>query len=256
MVHRRLLDSWELVLIAVFQTMKSGLIQLLVAGFVLSGLPNRVCAVEPPAAVLKSLASDDFKTREKAQAGLLEWAKVNQEPAAVALMKFSMVSEEPEVRQRCLAVLRDLAYDDYLKTGEGYVGILMRDEIARVPGDEGQRSAIRVSDVVEGSAGHEAGLRANDLIVGMDDEVWRGVPASFAFSAKIRQLKPGARVTLKLLREEKTEDVVIRLGKRPVGADQRFFGQVEAAEAIEKAARDEHFRQWMADLSRKHSAKQ
>ena len=119
MVRKRLLGSREIVLIAAFQNMKTGLIPLLVAGLVFSGITSRLCAVEPPEAVLKGLASDEFKTREKSQADLLEWAKVNREPAAAALMKFSMASEDPEVRQRCLAVLKDLAYDDYLKTGEG-----------------------------------------------------------------------------------------------------------------------------------------
>ncbi len=218
--------------------------------------PSSVFAIEPPAAVLSGLVSEDFKEREKAQKDLFEWSRVNLESAAGVLVKLSSESGEPEIRQRCLAVLKDLANDEFQKTGEGYVGIMMKDEIAQVPGDEVQRGVIRVGEVVEGTAGHEAGLQANDLIVGVDEDVWRGGPASLMFSAKIRKLKPGSKVTLKVLRGEKIEDLVITLGRRPLGADIQFFGQPKAAEAAEKAARNEHFRQWMAELNRKLRSRQ
>ena len=46
------------------------------------------------------------------------------------------MADDPEVRERCLAILRDLVNDEYLKDGEGYIGIRMQDEMATaVPGD-------------------------------------------------------------------------------------------------------------------------
>jgi C-terminal processing protease CtpA/Prc len=95
------------------------------------------------------------------------------------LYRQSRVADDPEVRERCLGVLRELVNDEYLSEGEGYIGIRMRDEVAAaVPGDANPRNAIRVMQVVPDSAAERAGLLVDDLIVGLNDLVWRDGPAS------------------------------------------------------------------------------
>lgn len=236
--------------------MSSSLVHRGLLGLTLFCLPGISCAIEPPADLLSGLISEDFKVREKSQGDLLKWASVDRDAAVAVLLGLASDSDEPEIRQRSLAVLRDLADLDYLNFGEGYVGILMLDEKAMVPGDEEARSVIRVRQVVEGTAGHEAGLQVDDLIVGMDTDVWRGGAASLPFGAKIRELKPGTKVTLKVVRDGKLQDLVVKLGKRPIGADPRFFGQMLDLEAAEKAARDDHFKMWMNAWKERQKAKQ
>lgn len=201
-------------------------------------------AVELPADMVARLAAEKFSIREKAQAELLDWSRTQREAAMDELFRQSKNADEPEVRQRCLAVLRDLVNDDYFKSGEGYVGILMQDELARVPGDEHPRSVIRLGHVVPNSAGDQAGLKPHDLIAGMNDEVWRDGPASEPFKENISKLKPGTKVTLKVLRDGKLQDIVVKLGKRPFAKNAMIDPEVDL-ETLEKTAKDHFFRQWM-----------
>lgn len=206
----------------------------------------RVCGGDLPATALAEMRSDEFQVREQAQAGLLAWARQRPEPAKEALYLAARGHADPEVRERCLAVLRDLVTDDYLKEGEGYIGIRMQDETALVPGENKPRSVIRVVDVVEGSAALKAGVKANDLICGLNDMAWRDEAASTPFSTRIRKLKPGSRVTLKLLRDGEVMHLRVTLGRRPLIADNPFLDQRQVdLEAAEQAAREAYFRRWL-----------
>lgn len=202
-------------------------------------LPFAVQAAGLPARLLSGLKSEEFKQREQAQADLVEWAKRRPEMAMAELFKQSRVADDPEVRERCLAVLRELANDEYLKEGDGYVGIQMRDEITTVPGDPKPRGAIRVVAVVPESAADHAGLRLNDLIVGLNDQVWHEGSALLPFSEAIRKLKPKSKITLKTLRKGELMQLEVTLGRRP---DDQFLEQWPTdMEAAERASREAHF---------------
>jgi hypothetical protein len=192
------------------------------------------------------LGAEDFRTREKAQSEIVDWARLQPEAAMEALYEQSRVSPDPEIRERCLAVLRVLVGDEYLKDGEGYIGIRMQDEIANIPGDPGPRGVIRVIQVVPGSAAEAAGLKMNDLIAGLNDTIWREASIAFAFGDRIRQFKPNTKVTLKVLREGKLIDVEVKLGRRPLFAENPFLNESdEDIAAAEKAAREAYFRRWL-----------
>jgi len=203
-------------------------------------------SIELPAVPLSNLKSEAFPKRERAQAELLAWARGHLEPAMDELFRYSKVADDPEVRERCLAVLRALVDDEYQKWGEGYIGIRMLEEIANVPGDPNPRSVIRVIQVVPDTAAQQAGLQLNDLITGLGDLVWREGGVMLLFSEKIRQFKPNTKITLKVLRNGNLMDLEVTLGKRPLFADNLFLDarQVDL-EAAEKAARDTYFRRWL-----------
>jgi C-terminal processing protease CtpA/Prc len=167
------------------------------------------------------------------------------------LYRQSMSAAEPEVRERCLAVLRELVNDDYLKEGEGYIGIRMQDETANIPGDPKPRRVIRVVQVVQDSAAQHAGIQLNDLVAGLGDSVWHDQAASLPFSEKIRQFKPNTRIKLKILRNGQLMDVTVKLGRRPLFADNPFLEQRQAdLEAAERAAKDAYFRRWLEGRKR------
>ena len=203
-------------------------------------------AAEIPPGPLANLASDQFRTRKQAEAEILAWARQRPEVAMDLIFEHSRTSPDPEVRERCLSILKDLVADEYLREGEGYIGIRMQDELANVPGDPKPRGAIRVIQVVAGSAAETAGLQMNDLIVGLNQEVWHDGGISFAFSDRIRQFKPNAVVHLKVVRAGNLMDVPVKLGRRPLFAENPFIEQTEEeiAEA-EKAAQAAHFRRWL-----------
>ena len=203
-------------------------------------------SIELPAEPLAQLKSDEFRKREKGQADLLAWARENSGLATDELLLQSKVADDPEVRDRCLAVLRDLVNDEYLKEGEGYIGIRMMDEFANIPGDPKRRGVIRVIQVVPDSAAQHAGLQLNDLITAVDDLVWHEGVASLSFTEKVRQLKPNTKVMLKVLRDGKLMDIEVKLGRRPLFADNLFFDERQMdPEAAEKKAKDAYFHRWI-----------
>lgn len=203
-------------------------------------------SVELPPEVFSNLKSEEFRKRETAQSELLTWARERPEQAMDELFRQSRVADDPEVRERCLAVLRELVSDEYLREGEGYIGIRMQDELANVPDDPKPRAVIRVIQVVDDSAAEKAGIRINDLIVGIGDQIWREGGASLPFTGVIRQLKPNSKITLKILRDGKLMDTEVKLGRRPLMADNLFFMDPQTdLDAAERAAKEAYFRRWL-----------
>jgi len=202
---------------------------------------------ELPSKALGDLGSEEFREREIAQVELLAWSRKQPEAAMTELFKLSQEAEDPEVRQRCLTVLRDLVIDEYSREGEGFIGIALKDEISNVPGDLKPRRVIRVTEVRLDTPARQAGILMNDLIVGLNGQVWHDEDASLPFREKIRAMKPNTKVDLKVLREGELVDCKVTLARRPVLADRPFFnGQNFDPEASERAAKDAYFRRWLS----------
>ena len=199
-------------------------------------------AVELPAKALAGLASQQFRDREIAQVELLAWARLTA-PAMDELLRQSRLAVDPEVRERCLSILRILVTDGYLKEGEGYLGIMLKDDVSDIPGEPRTRGVIRVLMVQPDSPAEHAGIRVNDLIAGVNDEIWQ----EFTFRANIRKMKPRTEVDLKILRDGRWVNVKVTLVRRPVYADNSFFpGQTYNLEAAERAAKEAYFRHWLS----------
>lgn len=203
-------------------------------------------SLELPAGPFANLRDEEFRKRERAQADLLAWVRTQGEPAIDELLRQSKVADDPEVRERCLAILREWVNDDYVKHGEGFIGIRMLEEITNLPGDPKPCSVIRVIQVVPDSAAHQAGLQINDLIAGMDDQVWYEGGVVLKFREQIRQLQPKTKIRLKVLRGGKLIEIDVILARRPLQADAMFFDDRQIdREAAEKAAKDAYFRRWL-----------
>lgn len=200
-----------------------------------------------PTEAFRNLGSRDFRQREAAQSELLVWSRRQPEQAMIELLRQSREADDPEVRQRCMNVLHDLVIDEYLKEGEGFIGIAMKDEISNVPGDPKPRKVIRVTEVRLGTPAQQAGIQLNDLVVGLDGQVWRDVDASLPFREKIRAMKPNSKVELKILRDGGLIDCRVTLARRPEQADRLFFnGRNFDPEAGERAAKEAYFRRWLS----------
>jgi len=202
-------------------------------------------AASPPAEVLSRLAADSFKEREAAQTGLLEWAKRQPGLAKEWLFQRSQVETDPEVRRRCLDVLRSLVVEDYLKEGKGYVGILMQSVPVQVPGLPKAKFGVRITMVVPDSPAAKGGLMVGGVIVGVNDQVWEEPAAEVAFSQWIQSRVPGSKVTLKLLENGKTVDRVLELGRRPDEGQGILAASPEELSRLDRAARERHFQQWL-----------
>lgn len=208
---------------------------------------------ELPSKAFANLGSREFRAREIAQADVLAWSRRQPEIAITELFRLSQKAEDPEVRQRCMNILRDLVMDEYSREGEGFIGIAMKDEIANVPGDAKPHRVIRVTQVRRDTPARQAGIQLNDLIIGLNGQVWHDEDASLPFRKKIRTMKPNTIVALKILRDGELLDHKVTLARRPVLAEMPFFnGQNFDPEASERAAKDAYFRKW---LSQRRSAR-
>lgn len=223
------------------------LTKMALVGAVLLGSSILGLSLELPAKAFDGLGSAEFREREAAQSKLLAWSRRQPELAMTELFRQSQAAEDPEVRQRCLNVLRDLVIDEYSREGEGFIGIVMKDEISDVPGDPKPCRVIRVTEVRMDTPARQAGIQLNDLIVGLNGQVWHAEDASLPFREKIRAMKPNTKVDLKILRDGGLVDCKVTLARRPVLADRPFFnGQNFNPEASEQAAKEAYFRRWLS----------
>lgn len=213
-------------------------------------------AIELPEPLLKGLQSENFADRERAQTELLAWTRQQAEASMEALYQQSRTAGEPEVRERCLSVLRELVSDDYQRNGVGFLGIRMNPntEMINLPDEAKPRFAIRVLQVEPATPAHKSGMVAGDLLLGVNDTLWQQEHTSAFVMEKIKSFKAGTRVSIKLCRDGKIIDLPVVLARRPAAADllQFQFGMgqqagPEAAAAVERAAREEHFQRWLAE---------
>ncbi|MEM6671892.1 MAG: trypsin-like peptidase domain-containing protein [Planctomycetota bacterium] len=100
------------------------------------------------------------------------------------------------------------------RVDRGYVGInlleLSDSAVSRLGYDGASRVAVR--SVVEGGPAERAGLRANDLVVAVDD---RPVTTLQQLMANIARLSPGTEVEIEVRRDGASRVLPVRLAKRP-----------------------------------------
>lgn len=199
-----------------------------------------------PSQAFLDLGSSEFRKRETAQFQLLEWGRKQPGRAISEFLIKAQTAEDPEVRERCMSILRSLVLDEYLKEGDGYIGIALalKDEVVTIPGDPKERHAIRVVEVRMETPGQRAGIQINDLIVGLGDKVWRGVEASPSFRENIKSMKPTTVAGLKILRNGELLHIKVTLGRRPL--DAFLNGQNADPDAGERMAREAYFQEWLS----------
>lgn len=193
------------------------------------------------------LKSEDFKQRESAQVELQKWGVAGGETAMREIQRQSSRVQDPEQKERCLAALRAILRERFLKEGEGFIGVRMQDDQVILPNDPNPHFVIRVIDALPGYAAQLAGVRANDVIVSVNGKDWREPMASHPLIEQIRQMKPSTKITLGIFRGGKLIDVVVVLGRRPVLANNPMQGNsAEEFREAEQKAMDIYFNRWLA----------
>lgn len=152
-------------------------------------------------------------------------------------------SHDPEIRVRCMSVLRQLVIDDYLKEGDGYIGIALLGEMTKIPQDPKPRGVIRITQVQPNSPASRAAILVGDRIIGLDREIWYEADMYIKFQNRIKATKPDTRVTLHILRENVILDVLMMLVRRPVAIDNSLFFSRRGSDldGLETAAKEGYF---------------
>lgn len=194
-----------------------------------------------PEALIGNLGADGFASREKAQSELYGWSRKQPAIAIPELHRRALAAEDPEIRARCLAVLKDVVIAQNYRA-EGYLGIALQEVEVKVPGDENPRRGVRITLLMEGTAAEVGGLKVGDLIVGIDDQIWRGEGMKDEFPIFIRKMKPGTELEVKLLEEGKMVRKKVTLGEKPAGVNP---STIEDLETANRAAKELFFRRWL-----------
>jgi serine protease Do len=100
------------------------------------------------------------------------------------------------------------------RVARGYMGVTLSDvdpDLQRSLRLTSTRGAL-VQDVTSGSPGHRAGLRAYDLITGIDD---KRVANNSEIIREVARRGPGTLARLQVVRDGRTQTVTVRLVERP-----------------------------------------
>lgn len=208
-----------------------------------------------PAGLVAQLSSDDFSTRNKAYSDLEEWSLGNLTASPELLHEAWKESDDPEVQTRCYSLMRKATLQREFGKGKGYLGIQMLG--VDLPGKAPGHQAVSVQQVLDDTPAQRVGLRAGDLIVGVDEvklmpadpderrQFGVGIVQSHAvsrFSAYIKSRQPDDKVTLHLLRGGKAMDVDVVLTKLPPENDPDWDRR-EREEA-------QFFQQWLENMKK------
>ncbi len=100
------------------------------------------------------------------------------------------------------------------RVARGYMGVTLSDvdpDLQRSLRLTSTRGAL-VQDVTSGSPGHRAGLRAYDLITGIDDKRFAN---NDEIIREVARRGPGTLARVQIVREGRLQTVTVRLGERP-----------------------------------------
>ena len=119
------------------------------------------------------------------------------------------------------------------KVSRGYIGVALRDIDSDLQGSLKLSVAhgALVQDVTQGSPGERAGLRPYDIILSLDGEVQGN---DDQLIRTIASHAPGSAVKLRVLRDGRQEDVMVKLAERP----SRDRAQAQPAPAADRARTD------------------
>jgi len=214
-----------------------------------------VMASPPPEDWVRALGSEAFNEREAAQEKLTAWAWEDVDLGIRELLAIIATEEDPEVGNRCLNILRDLAAADYLKEdgAQGFLGIGIGEIGFQVPLAGPARFGVIVTRADQGSPAAAAGIFAGDVIVSVNGTGWNdALLAGEGLRNAVGAIKPGGEAAVKVLRGDKLLDFTVILGRRPEMVVERngFFGPpvvVPIPAELEKNDREQFFKRWLLE---------
>ena len=212
------------------------------AFFVVAALVGFSFAAEVPRRFIEGLAAEKFASREESQALFLAWALEQKVAPARKIYLLSEKHDDPEVRKRCLEVLRGLSERDYLTEGSGFLGITMNEVQMKLGDDPKGVVLVFITMVLPKSPAEKAGLKEGDGIVSLDGKAFQMNTAVEDFSSRIREKKPTEIVKLKVMRAAGcVDEVKVTLGRHP--APGQSAGGLDLEKADERA-RQQFFEDW------------
>jgi len=205
---------------------------------------------EVPAELITALAHEKFKERHAAQKALMAWGRKDLGGSIESLYGLYRKAENPEVRLRSREVLKALVIIQQPLPGQGYLGIQM--DTARWKDGEGViQPAVLITDVREGTAAAVAKLKADDLIIGVDQVVFDDLAPTRRFADYIRSKKPGDEITLKVRRGMERLELIASLRRRPAALDEINQWGLLPVLPQESKMDEDYFQEWLRERTAK-----
>lgn len=184
----------------------------------------------------KKLGDADFATREKAQQEIQAEGKVNPSALIDFLKATWLAKDDPEVRTRCEAIIRELI------VVRGFLGIHMLDsrlaaERGAVPQNDAE--ALKPGRVVVGqiepeSPAEKAGFKTGDIILGSDGKPLAEESPLLDLTARIQRKFPGSAMEFSVLRDAQPLSIKARLGRIELTDPRIRRGYMEMEEEIKR----------------------
>ena len=202
--------------------------------------------VQVPEELIAALGDERFKNRDVAQKALLAWGKKDIGGRIESLYHLYRKEEDPEVRLRSREVLKSLVILQQPLPGQGYLGIQM--DTARWKDGQGVvRPAVLITDVRDGTAAAVARLKANDLIIGVDQVVFDDLAPTRRFADYIRSKKPGDEIVLKVRRGGEQLELTASLRRRPAALDEINQWGLFPVLPDESKMNEDYFQEWLRE---------
>lgn len=245
------------------------MMQVWLCGLLFFGGTADVMAAGVPDEAVKKLSSDQFEVRASAYVELEKWSKKNVKTSPELLRKVWSESKDPEVKTRCYELMKKAVLVRKFGKGKGFVGIMMDPMVIRQqlgkqpkgvkPQQEGKKPKVQVkrginiAQVLPNTPGQKAGLKAGDVILGIDQldfnklpEENQAVDVRSLFQIYVASKQPDDVITLHLIRGGEKMDKGVTLMKRPSSADLDPFGNSRVADK-EREEQEAFFDQWLGD---------
>ena len=174
---------------------------------------------------LNGLTAPELKERVKARESLAKWAENHPEKAKELFLHHLRHSEDPEIRENCLVLLKQIATIDYGSFGEGYMGISMGNEtMVQLPNSEEPLYGLSINSVTKGAPAEKAGLKPGDIIIAVNGHEWQKTQAILdsrnGIQAKIRAVGAGKVAQMSIWRQKQLLQIPVKLTRRPSNLDQ------------------------------------
>ena len=206
---------------------------LLMAGDGGNDHPERDLSAEEISRLVAKLGDNDFEVRERATTRLENADSTILEQLARSYRQCN----DFEVRLRVKDVIRSIYFREALP--DAFLGVKQQIALDTAPMPAPGQGAVRIVEVIPGTAAAHYKLRKGDLLIAVNNEIVPEGASPELFGQMIRSFRPGDQVMLTIIRDNQIMTKTIRLGYRPpslvdVGNEKQVQQVQEVSESFAK----------------------
>lgn len=194
---------------------------------------ERDLSAEEISRLVARLGDNDFDVRERATTRLENADGTILEQLARSYRHCN----DFEVRLRIKDVIRSIYFREALPNA--FLGVKQQIALDSAPMLAPGQGAVRIVEVIPGTAAAHYKLRKGDLLIAVNNEIVPEGASPELFGHMIRSFRPGDQVTLTIIRDNQIMTKAIRLGYRPpslidVGNEKQVQEVQEVSESFAK----------------------